>query len=426
VADNARIDDLRKRLEKEPGSRLFAQLAEELRKSGDLEEAIQVCRDGLQKHANYTSARMTLGRALMDTGDLTGARAEFDAVVKSAPDNILASRLLGECLEGLGDLKGAQARYKATLALAPGEKQLLAHIEAVEARLRLPAGPPASAPVPPQAPPPPPAPPAAPAAAPDAPIPLVAADEPFELESSYESPATRVVGAPEAAGEGPIPVPMSQVVEESFEIEPPHAAPPTAIREQVVAPAPPPLPPPLPTPAVVAQAAQVPPPLPVEVPPPPAPPFEVVPPPIEQAAPPVEAAPPPASPPAEPPPVAPIVFEELPPPPVEFARPPTEVVAPAPEPAELASSTLAELYFNQGHTPKAIEVYRQLLEREPGNERAQARLTEILALERHLQAEERAVTARASAPMDPRAARRAAIERTIARLEAMRAAIRRE
>ena len=50
MAGNPRIDDLRKRLEKEPGSRLFAQLAEELRKDGELEEAIRVAREGLQKH----------------------------------------------------------------------------------------------------------------------------------------------------------------------------------------------------------------------------------------------------------------------------------------------------------------------------------------------------------------------------------------
>ena len=35
MATNPRIDDLRRRLEREPGSRLFAQLAEELRKAGE-------------------------------------------------------------------------------------------------------------------------------------------------------------------------------------------------------------------------------------------------------------------------------------------------------------------------------------------------------------------------------------------------------
>ncbi len=71
---NPRIDELRKRLEKEPGSRIFAQLAEELRKEGEFGEAIQVCREGLQRHSNYPSARMTLGRALFESGDLASAR----------------------------------------------------------------------------------------------------------------------------------------------------------------------------------------------------------------------------------------------------------------------------------------------------------------------------------------------------------------
>ena len=132
MAGNPRIDELRKKLDKEPGSRLFAQLAEELRKDGDLEEAIQVAREGLQKHSNYPSARMTLGRALFDTGDWSAARAEFDLVLKGAPDNILASRLLAECLESLGDVPGAIARYKKTLALAPGDKQVLARLESLE------------------------------------------------------------------------------------------------------------------------------------------------------------------------------------------------------------------------------------------------------------------------------------------------------
>jgi hypothetical protein len=99
----------------------------------------------------------------------------------------------------------------------------------------------------------------------------------------------------------------------------------------------------------------------------------------------------------------------------------------------LASPTLGELYFNQGFTDKALEVYRQLLEREPGNERVRARLVEIEALDRHLRAEElRGAPARAeaaSAPprapqADPRGRRREAVERTIARLQGFLAAVR--
>src|SRR6185369_712154 len=102
----SRIDELRKRLEKEPGSRLFAQLAEELRKDGQLEEAINVCRAGLQKHPNYPSARITLARALIDSGDLAAARAELEGVLQAAPDNILARKLFEECLAAMGEAGG--------------------------------------------------------------------------------------------------------------------------------------------------------------------------------------------------------------------------------------------------------------------------------------------------------------------------------
>jgi len=97
AAPNPRIEDFRRRLEKDPASRLFAQLAEELRKEGELEEAVRISREGLQKHPFYPSARMTLGRALLDSGDLDAAKAEFESVLQGAPDNLLARRFLEEC-----------------------------------------------------------------------------------------------------------------------------------------------------------------------------------------------------------------------------------------------------------------------------------------------------------------------------------------
>ncbi|MBP9946579.1 MAG: tetratricopeptide repeat protein, partial [Vicinamibacteria bacterium] len=61
--ENHRTAELRRKLEKDPASRLFAQLAEELRKDGRHEEAIAVARGGLEKNPNYPSARLTLARA---------------------------------------------------------------------------------------------------------------------------------------------------------------------------------------------------------------------------------------------------------------------------------------------------------------------------------------------------------------------------
>jgi tetratricopeptide (TPR) repeat protein len=131
---NARIQEMHRRLEKEPNARLFSQLADELRKQGDLGEAVRVCREGVQRYTAYPSLRVTLGRLLLESGDLAAARTELETALAAAPDNILAERSLGECLEALGDLAGARARYEAALALAPADAQLAARLRAIEER----------------------------------------------------------------------------------------------------------------------------------------------------------------------------------------------------------------------------------------------------------------------------------------------------
>jgi len=96
VTDNPRIEDLRRRIQKDPASIAFAQLAEEYRRAGDCEEAVKVCEAGLAQHPAYLSARVTLGRALFELGRLEDSRAEFLRVLDAAPDNLIAVGKLAE------------------------------------------------------------------------------------------------------------------------------------------------------------------------------------------------------------------------------------------------------------------------------------------------------------------------------------------
>ena len=96
MTDNPRIEDLRRRIQKDPASIAFAQLAEEYRRAGDCEEAVKVCEAGLAQHPAYLSARVTLGRALFELGRLEDARAEFLRVLDAAPDNLIAVGKLAE------------------------------------------------------------------------------------------------------------------------------------------------------------------------------------------------------------------------------------------------------------------------------------------------------------------------------------------
>ena len=96
MSDNPRIEELRRRVQKDPASIAFAQLAEEHRRVGQYDEAIEVARAGLQQHPAYLSARVTLGRALLEVDRLDEAAAEFEYVVKAAPDNLTAVRQLAD------------------------------------------------------------------------------------------------------------------------------------------------------------------------------------------------------------------------------------------------------------------------------------------------------------------------------------------
>ena len=102
MAENPRIEELKRRVQSDPASIAFAALAEELRRVGRYEEAIETCRTGLHRHPAYLSARVTLGRALIEMGDYDAAREELETVLTSAPENLAAIRGLAQINERLG------------------------------------------------------------------------------------------------------------------------------------------------------------------------------------------------------------------------------------------------------------------------------------------------------------------------------------
>ena len=103
MSDNPRLEALRRRVEKDPASIAFAQLAEEYRRGGDYQQAIAICREGLTRHPGYLSAQVTLGRALIELGQFDEARKELEAVLSVAPDNLAAIRALAEIHQHLGE-----------------------------------------------------------------------------------------------------------------------------------------------------------------------------------------------------------------------------------------------------------------------------------------------------------------------------------
>src|SRR5919201_6461874 len=124
MAENPRIEELRRRVQADPASIAFAALAEEYRRAGRYQEAIETCRTGLQRHPSYLSARVTLGRALIETADYEAARVELEYVLRAAPENLAAIRGLAEIHQRRGELPEALEQYKSALQIARHDPEL--------------------------------------------------------------------------------------------------------------------------------------------------------------------------------------------------------------------------------------------------------------------------------------------------------------
>ncbi len=132
---NPRIEALRARWEADKKARIFVQLAEEYRKAGMYDEALQVCREGLENNPSYFTAIVTLGKVLMDKGDFDGAALEFKKVIEASPGNITANKLLGDINYRNGDYGEALSRYEMVRQLNPLDENIQNLIDTLKERL---------------------------------------------------------------------------------------------------------------------------------------------------------------------------------------------------------------------------------------------------------------------------------------------------
>lgn len=124
MASSDHLADLRRRVQSDPTSIAFAQLAEEQRRLGQLADAVATCRTGLATHPGFMSARVTLGRALLALGQLDDASAELHTAVAANGENLAAVRALADTLRQQGRTSDALTRYETALRLAPNDPDL--------------------------------------------------------------------------------------------------------------------------------------------------------------------------------------------------------------------------------------------------------------------------------------------------------------
>ena len=345
-AAEARIRDLERRLDLDPGSRLFVSLADEYRKVGRIRDALSALQKGLLAHPGYIAAQVALGRAYLEANQATESIATFTKVLVADPANLVAAKSLADIHLSRNDNLEALKKYKLYRAISGDRK-----IDEVITRLE-----PLVAPKPviprkiaPEPPPPPPkfqetdksrrrAQPKTPApAAETAPL-----SDAFELTSlPFE------LGEDSGGAQTEDPFPFVPTRDVSLAPPPPSfRSGPEPARE-----------------AVSAPAAEAPRPALAEAP---------------AAFAPVVAFPgggtvavPPAPEPAEAPPPQPSpALPDLPappPPPLSFSAPPANSEGTA-EPVRPTGRALADLYYAQGHFAEALQIYDDLVTRHPFDE----------------------------------------------------------
>jgi tetratricopeptide (TPR) repeat protein len=117
--DKVPLDALRENYEKDPNSKLFMPLAEQLRRRGCYGEAIDICTRAKATHPRYVSCRVLLGKCLIELGMKEEARRELEEVLELDRENVFSLRVMAEILRAQGSLTEAVDYYRALLRISP-------------------------------------------------------------------------------------------------------------------------------------------------------------------------------------------------------------------------------------------------------------------------------------------------------------------
>lgn len=119
MAASSEIEKLERRYAENPDGRYFAPLADAYRKAGQVDRALELVRAGIDKHADYLSAHIVLGRCLLDKLDDEGAGQAFQRVLTLDSENIIALKSLAEIEERKGDMVAARQWLQQLLHIDP-------------------------------------------------------------------------------------------------------------------------------------------------------------------------------------------------------------------------------------------------------------------------------------------------------------------
>lgn len=118
-------------LARDPSSLVYVELAEALRRRGQLADAMQVIQHGLARHPEHADGYDAMGRVAADQGDLTLAREAWERALAIEPEHPGALKGVGFVFWRQGDLKRAADALEHALAVNPGDEAVRRALENV-------------------------------------------------------------------------------------------------------------------------------------------------------------------------------------------------------------------------------------------------------------------------------------------------------
>lgn len=129
---------LEERLEGNPKSRSFLQLAEAYLESGAVEKALPLLNQGVEYYPYYLAARITLGQLQKNQGMLDDAIKNFEFVTRTIPDNLVAQKNLADLYFRKEEKEKALESLKMALSLSPGDPELIELEKRINGKLESP------------------------------------------------------------------------------------------------------------------------------------------------------------------------------------------------------------------------------------------------------------------------------------------------
>ncbi|MHB1756128.1 MAG: tetratricopeptide repeat protein [Leptospirillum sp.] len=119
------ISALEERIEANPKSRSFLQLAEAYIELGKTDQAQALLSKGVEYYPYYLAARITLGQVQMEKGLIPEAISNFEFVSRTIPDNLIAQKSLAQLYYKNNEMEKAKEAITVATSLSPDDPEIL-------------------------------------------------------------------------------------------------------------------------------------------------------------------------------------------------------------------------------------------------------------------------------------------------------------